>query len=161
MDLTDPALADLFTDRFADEPITGANLNRAPYQTPLAEMVANVAYKDGWQFHLRHMDRDQGSVGLTLDIWIDCPDSYNPGRVRRVSHRFPVPPAAFGERAWRRWLFDRIVDVERHEAMEFYRYPGAHTDWRPYAPHHGDGEDPYQVFEHAPPGETERRPGQG
>ena len=47
------------------------------------------------------------------------------------------------ERAWRRWLFDRIMDTELHEAMEWFKI-GGH---RPFAPHHGPGRNCYTVHE--------------
>ena len=76
-------------------------------------------------------------------------------------HYMPVPPAAFDRRSWRRWLFEQLLLVERHEACEFFRFeydtPNQigterlgtnHHVERPYAPHHGPGNDPYIVFEH-------------
>lgn len=53
------------------------------------------------------------------------------------------PPATYDQRSWRRWLFDRILDVEKHEAMEFFQVAGR----RPYAPSHGPGNDPYMIRE--------------
>jgi hypothetical protein len=91
------------------------------------------------------MDRGQGSEGLTLDIVTLGYNSYHPERGEHyaVHHYMPVPPAAFDERSWRRWLFEQVLLVERHEACEFFQIDGA----RPYPPHHGPGNDPYIVFE--------------
>ena len=61
----------------------------------------------------------------------------------RVNHLQPVPPAAFDERSWRRWLLDQCLLVERHEACEF----AAVDDERPWAPSHGPGNDPYLIRE--------------
>jgi hypothetical protein len=72
----------------------------------------------------------------------------------------PVPPAAFNRRSWKRWLFDQIELVERHERMEWftleYDTPNRigtqvlgtnhHVD-HPYSPNHGPGNDPYIVAE--------------
>lgn len=116
----------------------------APDPEALAELVAALRYKAGWTFTLEDVDRGQGSAGLTLCILIDTPDSYRPERRRQVMHYMPVPPAAYDERSWRRWLFDQICLVERHEACEFFIV----GDARPYAPHHGPGNDPYIVFDH-------------
>jgi hypothetical protein len=69
--------------------------------------------------------------------------AYNPDTEIRVQHLFPVPPAAYDERSWRRWMFERVLEVERHEAAEFFVIDGE----RPYAPHHGPGNDPYIIFE--------------
>jgi hypothetical protein len=115
----------------------------APHPALLEELVAGLTYKAGWDFAVRDLDRGQGSQGLTLCIRIVTPDSYHPETLRRVMHYMPVPPAAFDVRSWRRWLFEQILLVERHEACEFFQVGGA----RPYAPHHGPGNDPYVVFE--------------
>jgi hypothetical protein len=96
----------------------------APYPTILAAMVAELQYEPNWEFDLRDRMRDPAPIGevvgagLTLTITITCRDSYHPDEMRRVAHLFPVPPATYDERSWRRWLFERILDVHRHEAME-------------------------------------------
>lgn len=91
------------------------------------------------------MDRGQGSKGLTLCITTRGVDSYHPerGETYRVRHYMPVPPAAYNEKSWRRWLLEQILLVERHEACEFFKIDGI----RPYAPLHGPGNDPYIIFE--------------
>jgi hypothetical protein len=131
----------------------------APYPTVLAEMVRTLRYKPGWCFTLNDITRGQGSLGLTLIINIHTVDSYNPEQHISVNHYMPVPPAAYDYRSWRRWLFDQILLVERHEACEFFRFPVAprydlasdshyaQPDDRPYAPSHGPGSDPYLVRE--------------
>lgn len=116
----------------------------APYPDILATLVENLIYRAGFTFWLADdYDRGQGSVGLTLFIAIDLPDAYHPQRNRGVSHLFPVPPAAYDMRSWRRWLFDRIGDVELHERMECFIINGEH----PYGPSHGPGNDPYMIRE--------------
>jgi hypothetical protein len=115
----------------------------APDPDVLASLVRRCGYRDGWQMHLEDIDRGQGSEGLTLIITTDTEDSYHPGVRMRVHHYMPVPPAAFDERSWRRWLFDQFLLVERHEAMEYFTIDGAHV----YAPSHGPGNDPYIVRE--------------
>lgn len=73
-----------------------------------------------------------------------------------VSHYFPVPAATYDERSWRRWLFDRLGDIDTHERMEDFVLEVTVTDEhgcqarsleRPYAPSHGPGNDPYMVRE--------------
>ena len=119
---------------------------RAPFPHVLAELVDQLAYRPGWTFQLAHMDRGQGSEGLTLDIITKGYDSYHPerGENYRVHHYVIVPPAAYDRRSWQRWLFEQLLLIERHEAMEFFVVDGQ----RPYAPHHGPGNDPYIVFDH-------------
>lgn len=122
--------------------MTADNVNTAPFPEPLEELVNELTYKKGWSFSLEFLDRGQGSSGLTLGILINCDDSYTGARTR-VMHYFPVPPAAYDMRSWRRWLFDQVLLVERHEAMEFFTVAGQ----KPYAPSHGPGNDPYLVRE--------------
>jgi len=115
----------------------------APYPYPLADLIAQLTYKRNWTFALDDMDRGQGSRGLTLNVLIYTPDSYHPDQTRGVRHFFIVPAAAYDIRSWRRWLFDRILDIETHEAMEFFKLDGV----RAYAPSHGPGNDPYLIRE--------------
>lgn len=116
----------------------------SPFPQELADLVDKLKYKDGWRFRLNQIDRGQGSEGLTLAITIDCVDTYNLEMPMRIVHYMPVPPAAFNEGSWKRWLLSQILLVEQHEACEFFQIDGK----RPYAPHHGPGCDPYQIFEH-------------
>src|SRR5580704_6265833 len=124
-----------------DQP--GVMNQSAPFPAALAELVKHLEYKRPWTFWLGHTDRGQGSRGLTLVIRIDTPDSYDPDRLITVRHPMIVPAAAYDARSWRRWLFDQIMLVERHEAMEFFQVAGE----RPYAPSHGPGNDPYVTRE--------------
>ena len=119
---------------------------RAPFPDVLRSLVRRLEYRPGWTCRLSNMDRGQGSSGLTLVITTVGLDSYHPerGETYRVNHYMPVPPAAYDERSWRRWLFEQFLLVERHEACEFFKIDGE----RPYAPHHGPGNDPYIVFDH-------------
>lgn len=117
----------------------------APDPEILHDLVEQLTYKPGWTFTLVDMDRGQGSEGLTLDIVTLGYNSYRPewGETYRVHHLMPVPPAAFDERAWRRWLLEQLLLVESHECCEFFQVAGD----RPYAPSHGPGNDPYLVRE--------------
>lgn len=109
----------------------------------LAGLVERLKYKHGWKFSLSDIDRGQGSEGLTLQILITVPDSYNPDKMFRVMHYMIVPAAAYDERSWCRWLLDQILLVEQHEACEFLQI----DDHRPYAPNHGPGRDPYTIMD--------------
>ncbi|HWU22987.1 MAG TPA: hypothetical protein VN088_15735 [Nocardioides sp.] len=116
----------------------------APYPRILCDLVDRLRYRAGWRFALADLDRGQGSAGLTLVITTLGTNSYHPEQTDyRVNHYMPVPPAAYDERSWRRWLFEQLLLVERHEAMEFFQV----GDDRPYAPSHGFGQDPYIVRE--------------
>jgi hypothetical protein len=117
----------------------------APYPADLEELVGSLTYRPGWTFELRHLDRGQGSEGLTLVITTLGYNSYHPqrGETYRVHHYMPVPPAAFDRRSWQRWLLEQLLLVERHEACEFFTVNGS----KPYAPSHGPGNDPYLIRE--------------
>lgn len=117
----------------------------APWPADLEELVSEVRLDPGWQVWLENDDyRGQGSKGLTLYIQVLAFNTYNPeaGRTYRVSHLFPVPAASYNRRSWQWWLFERYLDVLKHEAMETFRVAGE----RPYAPAHGPGNDPYLVL---------------
>jgi hypothetical protein len=124
----------------------GVMSQEAPFPDVLRALVDALEYRPGWRFGLEDTDRGQGSKGLTLSIVTVGYDTYHPdrGETYRVIHYFPVPPAAYDERSWRRWLLNRLIEVETHEACEFFQVAGE----RPYAPHHGPGNDPYIVFDH-------------
>ena len=115
----------------------------APYPHALASLVCRLSYKKGWSFRLAHIDRGQGSEGLTLVIRVDCQNSYAPEEIFRVVHYMIVPAAAYDERAWMRWLLDQVLLVESHEACEFFKVDGK----RPYSPNHGPGRNPYSILE--------------
>lgn len=124
----------------------------APYPQALAHLVECLEYRrrEGWRLWLEDTDRGQGSKGLTLVVRRSGPDSYHPDTNIRVHHYFPVPPAAYDWRSWRRWLFDRLGDVDTHERCENFIVadsPGSYHVMRPYAPSHGNGNDPYLVRE--------------
>jgi hypothetical protein len=129
------------TDEPTHEPITQV----APWPHELADIVANLAYRPGWSFRLDHLDRGQGSEGMTFRILSRGYDTYNPDRGEnyQVWHYFIVPAASYNRRSWLRWVLDRLIDVETHEACEFMVVAGE----RPFAPNHGPGHDPYYVRE--------------
>ena len=124
----------------------------APYPAILASLVERLEYRPGWEFMLADYDRGQGSKGLTLIITTLGYDSRHParGETYKVDHYMLVPPAAYDIRSWQHWLFEQLLLVERHEAMEFFAIhdsPGSEHLVRPYSPSHGPGNDPYLVRE--------------
>ncbi len=121
------------------------NTNEAPYPHDLHALVEATTYREGWRVSLSDMDRGQRSKGLTLSIVTRTVNSYPPHDPLRVQHLFPVPPAAYDARSWRRWLFEQFLLVEQHECMEFFTVDGV----KPFAPSHGPGNDPYTVREYA------------
>lgn len=117
---------------------------QAPYPHELADLVKKVSYRPGWRCWLHDIDRGQESVGLTLTILVETVNSYPPHNPLRVQHLFIVPAASYDRQSWQRWLLEQFLLVERHEACEFFTIDGE----KPYAPHHGPGEDPYIIFDH-------------
>jgi hypothetical protein len=124
----------------------------APDPAELFDLVDKLTYRPGWTVHLSDKVRDTGkrgtpmTQGLTLTVVTNGYDSYHPERGEQYSvhHLFGVPAATYDRRSWQRWLFEQLLLVERHEACEFFVVDGE----RPYAPHHGPGNDPYIVFEY-------------
>jgi hypothetical protein len=124
----------------------------APYPHLLEDLVSKLTYRKhlGWRVWLdEDLQRDKPgrhsgeSRGLTLVVQRRGPDTYHPDEIIAVNHYLPVPAATYDERSWRRWLFDRLGDVDTHERMEDFVISGA----RPFAPQHGPGNDPYRVCE--------------
>lgn len=108
----------------------------------LDELVSSLTYKPGWQLFLGTEYAEDGAGGLHFFVVSDTENSLVPGKRIRVRHGFLVPPASYNRDTWAAWLFDRVRDVETHEAGEFFRLSGV----REFAPHHGNGEDPYRVW---------------
>jgi hypothetical protein len=136
----------------------------APFPTVLDDLVTNLRYRPGWHFELKDIERDHAGVhqgaaggltfiGVTGDYegpdgeFRGAMDAYHPERPRPVYFYFPVPAATYDERSWRRWVFDRILDVETHEAMEHFAFVESGSLVRPYSPSHGPGNDPYMIRE--------------
>jgi hypothetical protein len=113
------------------------------YEPPgLRDLVKSITYKPGWQFWLVDETEEDGSGGLQFQVVSDTENSFDFGSRIRVRHSFLVPAASYNRDVWAAWLFDRVRDVETHEAGEFFRLDGV----REFAPHHGNGEDPYRVW---------------
>jgi hypothetical protein len=86
--------------------------------------------------------RDDDSNYAVLYVFTHNPNTYRPDEIRHTRHEFVVPVATYHEDAWIRWVFDRIASIEQHETCESFQVDGV----RIYAPHHGNGEDPYAFW---------------
>lgn len=114
-----------------------------PYEPPgLRALVEAITYKPGWTFRLGVFREDGVARCWAFYVVSNTENSYDPTRRIRVRHEFLVPPASYKRDVWVAWLFDRIRDVETHEAGEFFQVDGV----REFGPHHGNGEDPYRVW---------------
>lgn len=131
----------------------------------LSQAVSSLVYKPGWAFRLETgcsyatgswpgQTQIATTTGMAaavlipgeparLVITVVTADS-GTGKQILIEHRFGVPPWHGG---WERWLLDRILDVERHEAMEFFTL-GTH---RPFFPQHGPGGHLYEITGPASP----------
>lgn len=130
----------------------------------LQAAVTQLEYKPGWAFRLHNgptmsstctrsagtapwwqvsTSTAQGVILLPPLFLVICAlvtDSSDPGRQISVEHPFAVPPEGSPVTA-ARWLLDRILDVERHEAMEFFAIAGK----RCFYPEHGPGAALYAI----------------
>lgn len=127
----------------------------ADWEPPgLREIVESVQYMPGWMIYL---GRDnEGGGWLTLHIVSQTPNSYNSSETIRVNHSFLVPMATYNERTWKAWIRDCYSKVWDHEIGEFLQFDGV----REFAPHHGNGEDPYRVWHVGDLADTQVRAGE-
>lgn len=113
----------------------------------LEDVIAGVTYKPGWMVALKYMKRHgehlAGGEGLTLSVRVTCADSTKPGESVGLHHLFAVPPAAYNRETWERWVLDCLIQVETHEALEWFKVGGQ----APYFPAHGtqNGFNPYTI----------------
>lgn len=127
-------------------------------------MVGQLRYKPGWQFRLESGYTSTTGAGcpsmlpavsagtgmaftyppqpLFLVVCVEALDSAGSGQRIFLEHRFSVPPEEWAM-PWHRWLLDRVLDVERHEACEFFQVGDRH----PFYPEHGPGGDLYGITE--------------
>ena len=103
-----------------------------------AGWVAGIAYKPGWKFRLG------GPGNRFLCVFAMTADSLAPGRERVTQHMFELPdePVDLG-----RWLLDRLLEAERHEACEFLSIGGVRRFW----PNHQDEGNPYEIVDRSQP----------
>jgi hypothetical protein len=128
----------------------------APYPHELAEIVSKLRYKHGFRFELGPHTDDGGAEFLAFQIVAFTDDSINEGMTRGTRHLFIVPPATYNRANWIRWCYERVLDVERHEAAEFFRL----DDERVFPPLHGNGNDPYFQWHVTTPAEVRKSPGE-
>ena len=102
----------------------------------MRQLVAALHYKPGWEFKVG------GPLGRYLCCYASTPDSGRPNRNRITQHQFEIPDG-LDDRDFYRWCFDRLLDVERHEAGEFFQVDG----FRPFFPNHQDEGSPYEHVE--------------
>lgn len=108
----------------------------------LLALVEVFEYKPGWSQYIQHELADDGAGGWHLFIVSNTENSLKPNEKISVRHGFLIPAASYNKNSWMNWLLMRCVDVETHEACEFFKIDGV----RVFAPHHGNGENPYIIW---------------
>jgi hypothetical protein len=123
----------------------------------LTALLDDFQFRPGWSFHLMTYGHE-----TVLGVEIETVDTYHPeSGPGLIGHKFPVPVLPLPRREWRAWLLDRIADVDRHEACEWFRErvvgvvvpAGAELtegvlseQWvRPFDPHRDPGQSAYRV----------------
>ena len=91
-----------------------------------------------------------------LSIYTYNVNTYDTDRMRFTRHEFVVPVATYHRAGWTRWVFDRIASIELHETCEWFFVDGE----RVYAPHHGNGWDPYAFWPGHDYAEKAKAPGE-
>ena len=107
---------------------------------------------DGRRFRLVRDDTENYAV---LYIFTYNENTYKPGEMRHTRHEFVVPVTTYNRMAWIRWVFDCIAKIELHETTEWFFVDGE----RIYAPHHGNGWDPYTFWPAHEYSEKSKAPG--
>lgn len=106
----------------------------------LDRFLKNFTYVD---FSRTQLVRDDESNYAVLYVYLHAPNSYigEPGnrQDRYTRHEFVVPVATYNYENWRRWVYERLKAAAIHEVDEWFKDSGV----RVFAPHHGNGEDPY------------------
>jgi hypothetical protein len=92
----------------------------APYPHELADIVEKLKYKKGFRFELGPHTDDGGAEFLAFQIIAVTDDSIAEGQRRGTRHLFIVPASTYNRANWLRWCYERVIDVERHEAAEFF-----------------------------------------
>lgn len=123
----------------------------------LEAALAKIDYQrerpPGNRFRFERRDDENFAV---LYVFTYNPNTYRPGDMRHTRHEFVVPVATYNEAAWIRWVFDCIAKIELHETTEHFFVEGV----RVYAPHHGNGWDPYAFWPGHDIAEKAKAPGE-
>jgi hypothetical protein len=123
----------------------------------LSEVLASIKYtrdEPPTSYKRFHLETPEENYAV-LYIFTFNKNTYKPDQMRYTRHEFVVPVATYNRAAWVRWVFDRILSIETHETTECFQVDGV----RIYAPHHGNGWDPYTIWYDGHPDEQAKAPG--
>lgn len=99
--------------------------------------LTQITYKPGWHFYTELI---RNKPHLTIST--TTTNSYNPADDQyHTAHYFEMPDVCHDIELW---LFECILLVEKHEAMEFYQVHGK----RVYAPVHSRAANSYYDLPH-------------
>lgn len=122
----------------------------------LERFLARFTYDDGSRTRLV---RDDEANYAVLYVFLHAPNSYvgEPGdrEDRFTRHEFVVPVATYNYENWRRWVYERLCSAALHEVGEWFMDDGV----RVFAPHHGNGEDPYVQWQLGTQEQVDKAPG--
>jgi hypothetical protein len=97
-------------------------VNIRELERPLRNLLHNFTYRPGWKFSV-----EDGFLRIDAQV-IDANKQTETCPLISVQQ---IPPQLRQDFDWTRWLFNVILDLERHEVQEFFRIDG-----RPvYEPH--------------------------
>jgi hypothetical protein len=109
----------------------------AGFVTDPAPFVDRLVYKPGWSFKIGGPNRSM------LCVFATTADSLRRDRTRTTQHQFPLPQLPCTVADFTRWVLERLLQAEHHEACEFLTIDGFHPFW----PHHQDDGSPYELVE--------------
>lgn len=95
------------------------NLEDAPRYLTLDQLqteVARYTYRPDWDMSVFNDPFEGPCFYLVMQVQ----DAYNPGNAREQRVRSAIPPMRDGQ-AFAEWLAWRLVQVESHEAREYFR----------------------------------------
>lgn len=104
-------------------------------------ILSRREYRPGWDLTAYAGQTRRGPM-VRIHAWVD--DPYRPGQATELDIYAPVPePALDDELSFDKWMLWRLVEVERHEAAEWYRRPSIKGTGRmvPVFNPHRDGAD--------------------
>lgn len=81
----------------------------------LKVLLEHFTYKPKWRFSL---------VREGLLISIIAPNTDNPEQMIEVNLSRGIPSFVHPDFPWEHWLLDQIMEIERHEAQEFFKIDG-------------------------------------
>lgn len=84
-------------------------------EAPLRAILAKFTYKPGWRFYV-----EKGM--LRVDAMVV--DAYDHNKMTPLGYLHGIPSHVREDFPWERWLLDQIIEIERHEAMEFFEIDG-------------------------------------